>query len=143
MKKHFYTDVRVIYGDTDAMGVTYHANYLRWFEIGRTELLRETGLPYSKFELYPVWMPIAEAGLEYKKPAKYDDLIEICSYISKMGFASLVINYEIRLKSTGELLVTGFTRHGFTDDKLKPIRLNRAYPKLYQTLKNISADNEG
>ena len=142
IKRLFFSEVRVLYADTDAMGVAYHTNYIRWFEIGRTELLREIGFPYSEFEKYPVWMPLAQAYCEYKQPAHYDDLVEIVSYISEMGHASLILNYEIRRKPTGELLVSGYTRHGFTDDKLKPIALKKVYPELYAALKAIAADEE-
>jgi acyl-CoA thioester hydrolase, YbgC/YbaW family len=142
MKKLFFSEIRVIYGDTDAMGVAYHANYLRWFEVGRTELLRETGYPYSEIEKYPVWLPVTHAHVEYKKPAKYDDVVLVGSYVAELGFASMLINYEITNKESGELLVTGYTRHGITDDKMRPIKLKRAYPELYEMFSAISADSE-
>jgi len=129
-----------MYADTDAMGVVYHGNYIRWFEIGRTELLREVGFPYSEFEKVPVWMPLAHVYCEYKKPAYYDDLIEVVSYISEMGHASLSLKYEIRRKSTGELLACGNTRHGFTNDSLKPIALKKVYPELYEALQAITGE---
>ena len=138
MRTTFHTEVRVIYADTDAMGVVYHANYLRWFEIGRTELLRDIGFPYSRFEKIPVWMPLAQAYCEYKKPAIYDDILEIVTCISEMGHASLTLEYEIVRKSTGEQLVSGYTRHGFTNDKLKPFALKKACPELYEALKEIA-----
>ena len=138
MKRVFRTDVRVIYGDTDAMGVVYHTNYIRWFEIGRTELLREIGFPYSELEKIPVWMPLAQAFCEYKKPAYYDDLLEVATYVSELNYASMILAYEITRKSAGELLVTGYTRHGITNDKLKPVSLAKACPALYAALKDAS-----
>ena len=142
MEKRFVTEIRVIYGDTDAMGVAYHANYLRWFEIGRTELIRDLGFSYSQIEKYPVWLPITHAHVEYKKPAVYDDVILVSSHIAELGFASMLLNYEITNKESGELLVSGYTRHGITDDKLKPIKLKRAYPELYKALSAIAADSD-
>ena len=142
MKRLFFSEERVIFGDTDAMGVTYHANYLRWFEKGRTELLREIDFPYSELEKHPVWLPLTHASLEYKKPARYDDPIVICTQIVELGFASMLLNYEVTQKETGELLVTGSTRHGITDDKLKPIKLKKVFPEFYDALKAISADCE-
>ena len=141
MKKLFFTEVRVIYGDTDAMGVAYHANYLRWFETGRTELLRETGYPYSEIEKYPIWLPLTHAQVEYKKPAKYDDALLVCSNVAELGFASMLLQYEITHKETGELLVTGTTRHGITDDQLKPIKLKRDYPEIYEMFCAIAANH--
>ena len=140
MKRLFYTWARVIYGDTDAMGVVYHSNYFRWFEIGRSELLREIGFPYSEIEKIPILMPVANAYCEYKSPARYDDELEIVSYFTQLGFASLTLNYEITRKATGELLVTGYTRHGITNDKLKPVNMKRAGPELYAALKAITPE---
>ena len=142
MKRPFFTDIRVIYGDTDAMGVAYHANYLRWFEIGRTELLRDTGFSYSEIEKYPVWLPITHAHIEYKKPAVYDDIIQVCAYVAELGFASMLINYEITNKESGELLVSGYTRHGITNDMMKPIKLKRDYPDLYEALRSVAANHD-
>ncbi len=69
-------EIRVIYGDTDQMGVVYYANYLRWFEAGRTEFLRAKGLSYSDFEASEkLILPVAEAGVNYLQPARYDDLV--------------------------------------------------------------------
>jgi len=143
MERQFFTEVRVIYGDTDAMGVAYHANYLRWFEVGRTELLRDIGFAYSELERFPVWLPLTHAHLEYKKPAHYDDVIIVCSQITELGFASMTIEYKITNKKTGELLVTGYTRHGITDDNLKPAKLKKVFPEFYEALKAISPEADG
>ena len=140
MKRLFRTELRVYYADTDAMGVVYHTNFIRWFEVGRTEGLRELGFPYSEIEKFPVWMPLAEAHCEYKRPARYEDVLEIVSWVAEMGHASLVMSYEIFNKGTGELLVTGHTRHGITDDKLRPIKLIKVYPELYAALKGASEE---
>ena len=141
MKRLFYTEDRVIFGDTDAMGVAYHANYLRWFERGRTELLREIDFPYTNLEKLPVWLPLTHVTIVYKKPARYDDPIVICTQIVELGFVSMLLIYEITHRETGELLVTGSTRHGITDDKLKPIKLKKVYPEFYAALVAIAADH--
>jgi len=138
MKKSFHTDVKVIYADTDAMGVVYHTNYIRWFEIGRTELLRDLDFPYTNLEKIPLWMPLTQAHCEYKKPAHYDDVVEVVTHISELGYASMIIEYEILLKATGELLVTGYTRHGFTNDKLKPVSLKKVCPELYEAMLEVT-----
>ena len=142
MVRLFVTETRVIYGDTDAMGVAYHANYLRWSEMGRTELLREIGFPYSEIERFPVWLPLTHAHVEYKKPCRYDDAIVIYTQITELGFVSMLLNYEIKDKETGELLVSGYTRHGITDNNLKPAKLKKVYPEFYAALKAISADSD-
>jgi len=142
MKKSFNTTIRVIYGDTDAMGVAYHANYLRWFEIGRTEFLREIDYPYSEVEKLPVWLPLTHAHVEYVKPARYDDVLLINVSLTELGFVTIRLDYAITNQKTGELLVTGFTRHGITDDKLKPIKLKKIHPEFYAAM-NAQLENSG
>ena len=75
----FATTYRVIYGDTDAAGVVYNANYLRYFEIGRTEMMRAWALPYSAIEELGCILPVTESYLRFKAPAAYDDLITIAT----------------------------------------------------------------
>jgi acyl-CoA thioester hydrolase len=123
--------IRVIYADTDAMGIVYHTNYIKWFEIGRNEYLRELGYPYARLEEEKLWLPVASVECTYKSPAKYDDLLEITAWVSEVKAATVVIRYEIHNKETGVLLVTGNTRHAVTDDQLKPVRLKTYNLELY------------
>jgi len=142
MKRLFRTEVRAIYADTDAMGVVYHANYIRWFELGRTELMHEIGFPGSELEKIPLLMPIASVYCEYKKPAFYDDMIEIVTFVDEIGFVTMIVGCEAYRKSTGELLAKGYTRHGFTDGNLKPISAKKVAPEFYGILKDASIDRE-
>lgn len=128
------TQIRVIYADTDAMGVVYHTNYIKWFEIGRTELLRSIGYPYVKMEEEGILLPLAECSCKYKSPAVYDDLLEITARNIEMKGATVTLEYEIRRMETGELLVTGMTKHAVTDPNFKPIRLRDKNPGLYAVL---------
>ena len=89
------THYRVIYGDTDNMGVAYHANYLRWFEIGRTELLRAWGLPYREIEARGIQLPVAEAHCKYQQPARYDDLLTIEATLDTSTRGGVKIDYRI------------------------------------------------
>ena len=82
--------------ETDQMGVVYHANYLTWFEIGRTELIRSLGYPYRKIEEKGLLLPVTEADLKFKKPARYDDLVGIYTRVSQMSNVRLQFAYEIR-----------------------------------------------
>ena len=126
------TQIRVIYADTDAMGIVYHTNYIKWFEVGRNEYLRELGYPYFRLESEKLWLPVARVECLYKAPARYDDILEITAWMSELKAASLTMSYEIRKEETGELLVTGSTRHAITDDQMKPVRFKRYNPELYQ-----------
>src|ERR671933_1853959 len=71
------TQIRVIYGDTDQMGVVYYANYLRFFEGARGEWIRQLGLTYAQIEERGIYLPVLEVGVRYLKPARYDDVLEI------------------------------------------------------------------
>lgn len=112
------TEIRVIYADTDQMGVVYHLNYLRYFEIGRTELLRELGISYKDMEeKYNVMLPVKEAFVDYKISIKYDDVIVVHTSVDKLRNASLKLKYEIRSKENDILYSTGYTLHPFVNKK--------------------------
>lgn len=132
------TEIRVIYADTDAMRVVYHTNYIKWFEIGRTELLRSVGYPYARLEQEGIMLPVVECSCKYKSPAVYDDMLEIKAKISEMKSATISLDYEIRRKETGELLVTGMTKHAITDRNLKPVRLRDKNKGLYDSIRKKS-----
>ena len=126
--------MRVYFGDTDGMGVASHTTYIRWFEVARTELLRELGFTYLELEKVPIWTPLSQVHCEYKQPAYFDDVVEVVSYLAELGHASARVNYEIRRKATGELLATGYTCHVFTNDKLKPVSLKKTFAPLHEAL---------
>ena len=138
--KKVTTEYRVIYADIDAMGVVYHSNYFPMFERGRTEFFRQIGYPYSELERIRVAFPCTEAYCEYKRPAKYDDLLEIVTWASKISFTRIWMQCEVRLKETGELLVTGHTVHAFVDTELKPIRANKVIPEFYALLCDLAEE---
>ena len=128
-------DVRITFADTDCMGIVYHTNYIKFFEIGRTEYLRSIGHPYIELEKDGVWLPVASVVCEYKSPAKYDDVLTVATKVEEFKGATIVMAYEIYRKETDELLVTGKTKHPITDATLKPIRLRNVKPELYEKLK--------
>lgn len=120
------TRVRVRYPDTDQMGVVYHGRYLEYFETGRTELLRDYGLPYSSIEKEGILLPVLEAHIVLRRPARYDELLTVVSIMRELPTARLHIEYEIRRGD--ELLVTGSTVHAFaTADGMRPVRPPREF----------------
>jgi acyl-CoA thioester hydrolase len=123
---------RVLYADTDAMGITWHGNYIRWFEKGRTEYLRDIGYPYDEMERLGIMMPVRSVHCDYKSPSRFDDMLEIETSVKKLGGASVVMQYEIRRKSDGEKIVTGESTHAFTDTDLKPVRIRERFPAFYE-----------
>jgi acyl-CoA thioester hydrolase len=110
----FTTTYRVIYGDTDAAGVVYNANYLRYFEIGRTEMMRAWALPYSAIEKLGCILPVTESYLRFKAPAAYDDLLTIATSLAEVSKVTCRFHYAITRQSEdgrSSLLVKGFTSH--------------------------------
>lgn len=119
--------VRVLYGDTDAGGVVYYATYLRFFEAGRTEFMRELALPYSKVEEEGVIMPVTDCRIHYRAPARYDDLLEIETCLAVLKRASCTFHYRILRPGGGEekeeLLAFGATSHAAVNRQGRPVRL--------------------
>lgn len=123
--------LRVPYGATDQMGVVYYANYLNWFEMGRTEFCRKYGMPYVDWEEEGVFMPVVEVGCRYKHPARYDDLIRVNTYLKEVKPYSLSFEFEVYRDSDDVLLAKGFTKHGFCDRRGKLLKKPKPfYDKL-------------
>ena len=114
--------MRVRYAETDKMGVVYHANYLVWFEIGRTDLLRTIGWTYRQMESSGVSLPVIEAHCEYRKPARYDDELEVGTRGELLSPTRVCFNYEIRWLD-GEVSAIGRTVHAAITEQTRPCRL--------------------
>jgi acyl-CoA thioester hydrolase len=112
--------VTVRYAETDMMGIVYHANYLPWFEVGRTTLLKEIGVPYRTLEQEGFRLPVLEVSAKYIKPAVYDDTLDILTTLAERPLLRIRLDYEVR--RDGELLATGGTVHAFVDREGKPVR---------------------
>ena len=117
--------IRVIYADTDAMGIVYHANYFRWFEIGRTELLREVGVVYSELEAGGYYLPLTRSSCHYLAPARYDEIIIVETTITYFRRASIKFDYSIWDEKKETVLVEGCTLHAFTNTDGKIVRVPR------------------
>jgi len=126
------TTVRVRYKDTDQMGVAYYANYLVWFEVGRTEMMRSLELPYREFEKSNIYLPVLKVFCEYKQPARYDDKLTVVTRLENLHSVRLVFNYEIRRED--ELLATGYTEHAFVNHSGRPVVLKKFSPFLWNRL---------
>lgn len=114
-------DVRVIFADTDAMGIAYYANYLKWFEVGRVELLRKRGMAYRDLTERGIHLPVVEASVRYVSPARYDDLLRINAEVETLGGASIAFGYRLE-RQDGKVLAEGSTLHAFTDGSGKVVR---------------------
>ena len=110
-----YTDtiIRVRYSESDQMGVAHHANYLVWFDVGRTEFCRHFGFAYERMESEDdTFLVVAEASCRYKRPARFDDILKIRTRVTASQRRTVRFGYEI-LSETDQLIATGETLHVF------------------------------
>lgn len=126
------TQVTVRYAETDMMGIVYHANYLPWFEIGRTTLLKEQGFSYRELEESGYRLPILKISAKYRRPALYDDTLTIITTISEKPSLRIKISYEV--KRVDELLVTGQSQNAFVDKQGQPTRPPEAFVRKMNEL---------
>lgn len=126
------TEVRVRYQETDRMGVVYHANYLSYFELGRVEWLRFKGLDYARLEDSGVLLPVVNVSVNYKAPARYDQLLSVKTELIKIGGASIVFRNKI-YDENNQLLVEGEVTLVATDSSsFKPIKIPASLLSLIQ-----------
>ena len=122
------TTLRVRYAETDRMGVVYHANYLVWFEIGRTEFCRARGFAYKDMEENDrAFLVVAESYCRYKAPARYDDELVVRTHITELRRRSVRFGYEIINASDGRIIAEGETGHVVTDSNNRVISLPESY----------------
>ncbi|RJE91430.1 acyl-CoA thioesterase [Paenibacillus sp. 1011MAR3C5] len=128
------------------MGVVFHGNYVTWFEVGRTEWIRSAGYDYKTIESKGLLLPVVDLQCTYVAPAKYDDLVVVCTRIA--GSSPLRVEFQSQVRRVteadfradlvayssalpGELLVEGGTKHVWVNEQWQPARLNRVLPELY------------
>lgn len=115
------TRVRVRYVETDQMGIAHHANYLAWFEIGRTDLCRTAGISYRRIEEEGYLLVVAEVTCRYRSPFRYDDEVVILTTVEEIGSRTMEFSYSLRSEQ-GEIRATGRTRHVWVSrDTRKPV----------------------
>jgi len=139
----FKATVRVLYGDTDAAGVVYNANYLRYFEIGRTELMREWICTYSDIEKMGFVLPVTETWTRYKAPAVYDDLLTIETSIAELSKFKFKFTYRVVREEPGSdrprLLAKGYTVHVAVTHEGK---LTRLPPEIINKMEQYAGTTE-
>lgn len=139
------TDIRyerkVYYYETDKMGIVHHANYIRMFEEARVHFLETLGLPYDKLEEMGLMMPVLHAECQYKAPLKFGDPFSVVMTIGEMTGVRMSISYRLYGADGKTLHATGLTKHAFVNMSMKPIRLKRSFPEVYESLL-VWKDNE-
>lgn len=113
----------MIYADTDAMGIVYHTNYIRWFELGRNELMRQLGVAYTELEKLGLNLPLTKVSCHYLVSAKYDQLVTIETGFDYIKRASIRFNSKVWDEDCQKLLVEGYTIHACTNKEGKIRRI--------------------
>ncbi len=117
---HMEITVRVRYQETDQMGFVYYSNYFVYFEMGRIEFLRNLGFSYSELEKENIFLAVIDAHCKYKAPARFDDLLVIKTWLSKMKYARVEFCYEIRREGEEKLIAEGSTVLACLDENRRP-----------------------
>ena len=121
------TSTRVRYPETDRMGVAHHTHHFVWFELGRTELMREAGCTYGALEDDDgVFFPVVEAGAAYLLPARYDESLTITTLLMSVKGVRVRFEYRVARETTGETVSTGYTVHACVGREGRPMRLPQA-----------------
>ncbi|MDD5019788.1 MAG: thioesterase family protein [Candidatus Omnitrophica bacterium] len=124
------TEIKVRYAETDNMGIVYYANYLVWFEVGRTEYLLAEGMDYRDVEREGLFMAVVEAHGVYKAPARYGETVVVHTWPSDIKNSSMKFHYKITRKDNGKLLCEGYTSHVLIDKELRPHKIPENLKKL-------------
>ena len=131
--KHVESRLRVRYAETDQMGIAHHANYLVWFEIGRTDLCSVTGFPYTEIERRGYILVVTEIGCRYRTPFRYDDEVLIRTSLAEVGSRAMTFAYELYDGAATELRASGFSSHLWLNEKSrKPVRADADVMKAFE-----------
>jgi len=125
--------MRTLYADTDRSAVVYHANYLRYFEFGRTSLMRDAAYPYREIEESGYFYPIIELGIQFHGPLYYDDPMFIYTRPTELERVKLRFDYVITHCETGGIICTGFTKHCALNSSGKPVAIDQKTVHLWKT----------
>ncbi|MED3551935.1 acyl-CoA thioesterase [Cytobacillus praedii] len=125
-------EIEVRYAETDQMGVVYHANYLIWMELGRTQLIKDLGFNYAELEKDGILSPVMDIQASYKKPLLYGQKAIVKTWIEEYDGLRVNYGYEI-FNEEGELAVTGLTKHVCVKkDSFRPLSIRKKYPEWHE-----------
>ncbi|TYQ12981.1 UNVERIFIED_CONTAM: acyl-CoA thioester hydrolase [Acetivibrio alkalicellulosi] len=132
----FITETLLVvrYAETDQMGVVHHSNYPIWFELARTEYIKNLGMSYSQIEKRGFLLPLIELNCKYKSAARYEDELIVRTSVKELTFTRLIFHYEASKKIDNSLVSIGETTHVWTDKNLKPLNIKKHAPDIYQLL---------
>jgi acyl-CoA thioester hydrolase len=130
MKNHVDVEIRVRYAETDQMGVAYYANYLVWFEVGRSEFCRHRGFRYADLEAMGYKLVVTDVHCRYRSAARYDEILTARTWLKKMNRRMITFGYQILRQESGEVIAEGETSHLCLDSKNRPKTLPEEFASL-------------
>lgn len=139
----FFYERKINYYETDRMGVVHHSNYIRFLEEARCAWMEATGMPFGEMEQNGITIPVLGVNIEYKNHVTYGDTIIIKPYVKEYSGVRLTVGYEVTEKNTGKTVITGETKHCFTDKNLKPISLKRKNERYNEIFRGLLISKEG
>lgn len=126
------------YAETDRMGIVHHSNYPIWFEAGRTDFIKSTGMSYSEIEKKGIILPLIELRCVYKGSARYEDEITVKTCIKELTYTRIVFYYEVFKNNQAGFITSGETMHAWTNEDLKPINIKKHAPFIYELLHGLT-----
>lgn len=132
---------KINYYETDKMGVVHHSNYIRFLEEARCFLLDNNNMPFVSFEEKNVTIPVLGVNCTYKTHVTFGDTLLIKVFVKEYSGVRLTIGYDVRNKSTGDVVIIAETKHCFTNKDLKPINLKKAIPAFSQKFEELKNQN--
>ena len=127
-------EINVRYCETDKMEVVYHANYLVYFEVGRTEFIKKTGMSYSDMEKIGIMIPVIESNCRYMQGAKYEDKLIIKTWIEELTPVKVIFNYSVFREKDQIEIAKGSTKHAFVGNDFKIVNLKKKHPDILEKL---------
>jgi acyl-CoA thioester hydrolase len=128
------TPIRVNYSETDQMGVVYHARYIVWLDVARTEHLRQAGMAYRELEALGFRLAVGDLAIRYRQPARYDDLVRVRCWVREIASRRVTFGYAVEDAGAGRLLATATTAMMSLDAAMSPARLPDAVRRLLLTV---------
>ncbi len=130
-------EIQLLYADTDMMGVIYHANYLKWFELGRTQLIEDIGFSYVSMEEAGYYAPVYDVNCTYKKAIRYGEKAFVHTWVEAVDRLKTVYGYSI-VNGNDEVCAEGSTTHIVVrKDDFKPVQFKKAFPEWYQKYEEV------
>lgn len=129
-----HSPIVVRYCETDQMGVAWHGNYIQWYEVGRTDWLREQGTTYLSLEQSGLLLPVLRIDCHYMKASRYDDVLDVETRLAEYNGLRLVFSYTVRRSGEAVILAQGESEHVFSRPNLRPLRLQKSAPALHRLL---------